>query len=112
MHNRLRVRCLRAQLLPTAYRSKAQPTKPMRCSSGRMAHSMLALAMAGKPRKKAFAAKISTAFQARSSALTPITGKALRDNPFYDGNADSNRSKVFAYGLRNPFRFTFAPSGW
>jgi glucose/arabinose dehydrogenase len=48
--------------------------------------------------------------------LDSLNGKILRvnkdgtgvpDNPFYDGNANSNRSKVWAYGLRNPFRFTF-----
>jgi|GEM_PF-126910 len=38
-------------------------------------------------------------------------GSALSDNPFYDGNANSNRSKVFAYGFRNAFRFTFRPNG-
>ena len=36
--------------------------------------------------------------------IDPITGEGLSDNPFYDGDADSNASKVFAYGLRNPFR--------
>ena len=35
----------------------------------------------------------------------PITGDGLTDNPFYDGNPDSNQSKVFVYGVRNPFRF-------
>lgn len=43
--------------------------------------------------------------------IDPLTGKGYANNPFYDGNPDSNRSKVFAYGLRNPFRFAFAPSG-
>ena len=37
------------------------------------------------------------------------SGKGLPDNPFYDGNPDSVRSRVWAYGLRNPFRFTFDP---
>jgi len=37
--------------------------------------------------------------------IDPITGQAPTDNPFYDGDPDSNRSKVFVYGLRNPFRF-------
>ena len=35
----------------------------------------------------------------------PITGDGLTDNPFYDGNPNSNQSKVFVYGVRNPFRF-------
>lgn len=38
-----------------------------------------------------------------------LTGKGLPDNPFWDGNPDSNRSKIYAYGLRNPFRFSMHP---
>ena len=41
--------------------------------------------------------------------IDPITGEGLADNPFYDGDPDSNRSKVYSYGLRNPFRFTINP---
>ncbi len=37
------------------------------------------------------------------------SGAALPDNPFYDGT-DSVRSKVWAYGLRNPYRFGLHPS--
>jgi glucose/arabinose dehydrogenase len=37
--------------------------------------------------------------------IDPITGDGLPSNPFYEAsNPDSNRSKVFQYGLRNPFR--------
>lgn len=36
--------------------------------------------------------------------IDPITGQGLSDNPFFDGNPDSNASKVYQYGLRNPFR--------
>ncbi len=38
--------------------------------------------------------------------IDPITGNAPSSNPFFDGNAQSNRSKVWQLGLRNPFRFT------
>ncbi|MCU0533101.1 MAG: DUF4347 domain-containing protein [Hydrococcus sp. Prado102] len=38
--------------------------------------------------------------------IDPLTGEGYADNPFYDGNPNSNRSKVYSYGLRNPFRFT------
>lgn len=38
-------------------------------------------------------------------------GKGLADNPFYDKNLDSVASRIWATGLRNPFRFTFPPSG-
>ncbi|WP_052317442.1 PQQ-dependent sugar dehydrogenase [Caldilinea aerophila] len=41
--------------------------------------------------------------------VDPDTGKGLRSNPFFDGDPDSNRSKVFALGLRNPFRITVDP---
>lgn len=39
------------------------------------------------------------------------TGEGLSDNPFYSGSATTIRSRVWAYGLRNPFRFLFNPSG-
>ena len=41
--------------------------------------------------------------------VDPLTGEGLSDNPFYDGDPNSNRSKVYSYGLRNPFRFTIDP---
>jgi glucose/arabinose dehydrogenase len=41
--------------------------------------------------------------------INPISGEGYPDNPFFDGDANSNRSKVFAMGLRNPFRFTVDP---
>jgi glucose/arabinose dehydrogenase len=37
--------------------------------------------------------------------IDPLTGNAPSDNPFYDGNPQSNQSKVWNLGLRNPFRF-------
>ena len=41
--------------------------------------------------------------------VDPLTGEGLSDNPFYDGDSNSNRSKVYSYGLRNPFRFAINP---
>ncbi len=43
--------------------------------------------------------------------IDPITGAAAPGNPFFDPGDDpfSNRARVFQYGLRNPFRFTFDP---
>ncbi len=41
--------------------------------------------------------------------IDPLTGFGLADNPFFDGDAGSNRSRVWQYGLRNPYRFTFDP---
>lgn len=52
----------------------------------------------------------------RAQNLDALNGKILRinadgtgpsDNPFFDGNPNSNRSKVYDYGLRNPYKFTF-----
>lgn len=42
--------------------------------------------------------------------VTKSDGRGVADNPYWDGNADSVRSRVWAVGLRNPFRFTFHPS--
>uniref|UniRef100_UPI00286B7EAC Calx-beta domain-containing protein n=1 Tax=Chamaesiphon sp. OTE_8_metabat_110 TaxID=2964696 RepID=UPI00286B7EAC len=42
--------------------------------------------------------------------IDPITGAGVPGNPFYDANnPNSNQSKVFYSGMRNPFRFTFDP---
>lgn len=41
--------------------------------------------------------------------IDPITGRGLSDNPFFNGNADANRSKVYQLGLRNPFRMSVDP---
>jgi glucose/arabinose dehydrogenase len=61
--------------------------------------------------------------------IDPDTGNGFADNPFYNttkgavsiysdaasdlkfnNNVTSNRSKVFSFGLRNPFRFTINPT--
>lgn len=42
--------------------------------------------------------------------IDPMTGRGLPDNPFYlSGDPDNNRSKVYNYGMRNPFRFAIHP---
>ncbi len=41
--------------------------------------------------------------------IDAMTGEGLASNPFYDGNPNSNASKVYNLGLRNPFRFTLDP---
>jgi len=38
-------------------------------------------------------------------------GLGLPSNPYWDGNPRSNRSKVWATGLRNPFRLALDPRG-
>jgi glucose/arabinose dehydrogenase len=42
--------------------------------------------------------------------INPITGQGYADNPFSNGNLDSNRSKVWSLGIRNTFRFTINPT--
>ena len=37
-------------------------------------------------------------------------GRGLADNPFWNGDPDANRSKVWALGFRNPFRMTLLRS--
>ncbi len=41
--------------------------------------------------------------------IDPITGDGLADNPFFNGDPNANRSKVYQLGLRNPFRMTVHP---
>ena len=41
--------------------------------------------------------------------LDPATGNGYPSNPFFDGNPASNRSRVWALGLRNPFRWCLIP---
>lgn len=43
--------------------------------------------------------------------IDPNTGLGLSDNPFWDGDADSNASRVYYLGLRNPYRFTQDAAG-
>ncbi|MFK8112025.1 MAG: DUF4347 domain-containing protein [Rubripirellula sp.] len=42
--------------------------------------------------------------------IDPLTGDGLSNNPFYNGNPDANRSKVYQLGLRNPFRISVNPT--
>ena len=42
--------------------------------------------------------------------IHPLTGDAYPDNPYFDGDPTSNRSKVYNLGLRNPYRFTIHPT--
>ncbi|MGE3821901.1 MAG: PQQ-dependent sugar dehydrogenase, partial [Isosphaeraceae bacterium] len=41
--------------------------------------------------------------------IDPITGAGLPDNPFFNGNPNANRSKVYQLGLRNAFRMGIDP---
>ncbi|HEY7941298.1 MAG TPA: PQQ-dependent sugar dehydrogenase, partial [Candidatus Limnocylindrales bacterium] len=41
--------------------------------------------------------------------IDPSTGAGVVGNPYYTGNGQNNQSRILAFGLRNPFRFTFQP---
>ncbi len=41
--------------------------------------------------------------------INPANGRGLADNPFYNGDLTATRSKVWAYGVRNNFRYNFKP---
>lgn len=42
--------------------------------------------------------------------VDPDTGAGYSNNPFYDGNLNSNQSKIVAYGFRSPFRIATHPT--
>ncbi len=61
----------------------------------------------------------ATAFNAQNlnnlagkiTRIDPNTGQGYASNPFFTGNANDIRSKIWAYGLRNPYRFAVRPDG-
>lgn len=57
----------------------------------------------------AFRAQSLSSLNGKILRIDPATGLGLPSNPFFDGNPASPRSKVYAYGLRNPYRFTVRP---
>ncbi len=42
--------------------------------------------------------------------INPISGDGYANNPFYDGNPQSNRAKVYVYGMKHPYRFAIHPT--
>lgn len=57
----------------------------------------------------AFRAQYINSLCGKILRLDPSNGHGLPSNPYWDGNATSVRSRVFVYGLRNPFRFAIRP---
>ncbi len=53
------------------------------------------------------AAQTLTRYEGKILRVLATSGTGPSDNPFYDGNPQSVASRIFARGLRNPFRFTF-----
>ncbi|QDT68453.1 Quinoprotein glucose dehydrogenase B precursor [Planctomycetes bacterium MalM25] len=42
--------------------------------------------------------------------IDPLTGEGYSDNPFYTGDTTDDQSKVYNYGLRNPFTLAVEPN--
>jgi glucose/arabinose dehydrogenase len=57
----------------------------------------------------AFRAQYVGSLAGKLLRLDPVTGHGYASNPYYDGDVASKRSRVWAYGLRNPFRFVVKP---
>ncbi len=56
-----------------------------------------------------FRSQSVTSLAGKILRIDPATGFGLPDNPFFTGNAADNASRVWALGLRNPFRFCLDP---
>jgi len=48
-------------------------------------------------------------FNGKILRINKENGEGLPDNPFWNGDGKSVRSRVWALGMRNPFRFVFHP---
>ena len=57
----------------------------------------------------AFRAQSLDSLAGKVLRLDPSTGEGLPDNPFFDGDPTSARSRIWASGLRNPFRAALDP---
>ncbi|MEO1450537.1 MAG: PQQ-dependent sugar dehydrogenase, partial [Bacteroidota bacterium] len=58
----------------------------------------------------AFRSQMLNSLNGKVIRIDPNTGEGVASNPFYDAmNPGSTRSKVWALGLRNPFRMTRKP---
>jgi glucose/arabinose dehydrogenase len=58
----------------------------------------------------AFRSQLVDSLNGKVLRLDPLTGNGLPSNPFYDAaDPRSARSRVWALGLRNPFRMTLQP---
>ena len=59
----------------------------------------------------AFRAQLVDSLNGKVLRIDPATGNGLPSNPYYDaGNPRSARSRVYALGLRNPFRMSLQPN--
>src|SRR5262245_27798813 len=58
----------------------------------------------------AFRAQSLSSLAGKILRINPVDGSGYPSNPFWDGNAFSKRSRIWCYGLRNPFRFNIRPN--
>ncbi len=57
-----------------------------------------------------FRSQLVDALNGKMLRIDPMTGDGIPSNPFYDASAPrAPKSRVWALGLRNPFRFTIKP---
>lgn len=59
--------------------------------------------------KGAYRSQLLTSLAGKVVRIDPATGLGLTTNPFYSGSATSIASRIWALGLRNPFRFCIKP---
>ncbi|QDU69851.1 PQQ-dependent sugar dehydrogenase [Engelhardtia mirabilis] len=57
----------------------------------------------------AFRAQDLRSLSGKVLRIDPETGAGLPSNPFFDGDPTSNPSRIWALGLRNPYRFALVP---
>jgi cysteine-rich repeat protein len=57
----------------------------------------------------AYRSQMLSSLSGKILRLDPLTGLGLPSNPFFDGDPSSTRSKVYALGLRNPYRMKRKP---
>ena len=57
----------------------------------------------------AYRAQDITSLCGKILRINPANGHGYASNPYVDSNLASVRSRVWAYGLRNPYRFMFRP---
>jgi glucose/arabinose dehydrogenase len=97
------------------------PDKSLLVSAGDGGHFMVTDAGGHDPNafgpEKTDSSEDMGAFRARSVnskagkilRVDKETGLGLPSNPYWDGDAGSDRSRVWAYGFRNPYRFCVRP---
>ena len=59
----------------------------------------------------AFRAQYLGSYSGKILRLDPQTGLGLPSNPFYTGDPSDAQSRIWVYGLRNPFRFSLRSDG-